>query len=109
MFTLLQLQINETMAGPDPSPSPKILLAKPALVTGGTVAGKFSRGGAAEEDSSQLRSRLPSVASLNLLSDSWDFHFDRFLPVRNNLQLLNHIFFLLKMLTKFQQQKSNRD
>ncbi|XP_004511426.1 uncharacterized protein [Cicer arietinum] len=68
------------MAGPDPSPSPKILLAKPALVTGGTVAGKFSRGGAAEEDSSQLRSRLPSVASLNLLSDSWDFHFDRFLP-----------------------------
>ncbi|KAK7307989.1 hypothetical protein VNO77_41527 [Canavalia gladiata] len=70
------------MAGsePSPSPSPKILLAKPGLVAGGPVAGKFGRGGAGDDDSTQLRSRLPSVASLNLLSDSWDFHIDRFLP-----------------------------
>ncbi|KAL1320720.1 hypothetical protein HN51_065423 [Arachis hypogaea] len=62
------------------SPSPKILLAKPGLVAGGPVTGKFSRGGAADDEAAQLRSRLPSVASLNLLSDSWDFHIDRFLP-----------------------------
>ncbi|ESW29050.1 hypothetical protein PHAVU_002G039600 [Phaseolus vulgaris] len=68
------------MAGSEPSPSPKILLAKPGLVTGGPVAGKFGRGGAGDDDSVQLRSRFPSVASLNLLSDSWDFHIDRFLP-----------------------------
>ncbi|XP_057428715.1 uncharacterized protein LOC130722104 [Lotus japonicus] len=68
------------MAGSEPSPSPKILLAKPGLVTGGPVAGKFGRGAAGEDDSAQHRSRLPSVASLNLLSDSWDFHIDRFLP-----------------------------
>ncbi|XP_061369450.1 uncharacterized protein LOC133312295 [Gastrolobium bilobum] len=68
------------MAGSEPSPSPKILLAKPGLVSGGPVAGKFGRGGTGEDDSAQLRSRLPSVASLNLLSDSWDFHIDRFLP-----------------------------
>ncbi|KAH1267663.1 Protein SMG9 [Glycine max] len=66
------------MAGSEPSP--KILLAKPGLVTGGPVAGKFGRGGGGDDDSPQLRSRLPSVASLNLLSDSWDFHIDRFLP-----------------------------
>jgi len=76
------------MAGSEPSPSPKILLAKPGLVTGGPVAGKFGRGGTGDDDSVQLRSRFPSVASLNLLSDSWDFHIDRFLPVRNlNLSL----------------------
>ncbi|KAJ0788297.1 putative P-loop containing nucleoside triphosphate hydrolase, protein SMG9 [Helianthus annuus] len=51
--------------------APKILLAKPALVSGA----KYNRGG---DESS--RSRLPSVAFLNLLSDSWDFHTDRFLP-----------------------------
>lgn len=67
------------MAGSEPSP--KILLAKPGLVTGGPVAGKFGRGGGGDDDSPQLRSRLPSVASLNLLSDSWDFRIDRFLPV----------------------------
>ncbi|KAG5061580.1 hypothetical protein JHK87_002609 [Glycine soja] len=66
------------MAGSEPSP--KILLAKPGLVTGGPVAGKFGRGSGGDDDSPQLRSRLPSVASLNLLSDSWDFHIDRFLP-----------------------------
>ncbi|KAL6533434.1 hypothetical protein OROMI_027546 [Orobanche minor] len=58
---------------------PKILLAKPGLVT----SGKFNRvagSGGAEEDSTALRSRLPSVGSLNLLSDSWDFQIDRFLP-----------------------------
>ncbi|KAI9094803.1 hypothetical protein K1719_026609 [Acacia pycnantha] len=70
------------MAGSsDPSPSPKILLAKPGLVAGGPVASKFGRGGSGGEDeSAQFRSRLPSVASLNLLSDSWEFHIDRFLP-----------------------------
>lgn len=63
--------------------APKILLAKPALVT----AAKYNRGpggggggGGPEDSSSSLRSRLPSVAFLNLLSDSWDFHTDRFLP-----------------------------
>jgi hypothetical protein len=81
------------MAGPEPSPSPKILLAKPGLVTGAPLTGKFGRGGAGEEDSTQLRSRLPSVASLNLLSDSWDFHFDRFLPVSNNLLSFSSNFF----------------
>ncbi|XP_028793453.1 protein SMG9 [Neltuma alba] len=70
------------MAGSsDPSPSPKILLAKPGLVSGGPVATKFGRGSSGVEDeSAQFRSRLPSVASLNLLSDSWEFHIDRFLP-----------------------------
>jgi len=64
------------------SPAPKILLAKPGLVAGTSSAGKFIRG-AGEDDSSaaSIRSRLPPVGSLNLLSDSWDFHFDRFLPV----------------------------
>ena len=61
----------------NPNTAPKILLAKPGLV----AAGKFNRGGGAEEDGAALRSRLPSVGSLNLLSDSWDFQIDRFLPV----------------------------
>lgn len=63
----------------NPSSAPKILLAKPGLV----AAGKFSRGvsgGGADEDAAALRSRLSSVGSLNLLSDSWDFQIDRFLP-----------------------------
>lgn len=55
--------------------APKILLAKPSLVT----AAKYNRG-ASDDTSASLRSRLPSVAYLNLLSDSWDFHTDRFLP-----------------------------
>ncbi|KAL9436615.1 hypothetical protein AB3S75_022632 [Citrus x aurantiifolia] len=64
----------------NPSSGPKILLAKPGLVSGGAVGGKFGRG---EDETAPhvhphpLRSRLPS---LNLLSDSWDFHIDRFLP-----------------------------
>lgn len=73
--------------GASSSPSPKILLAKPGLVTGSpSAASKFIRGGGGggEDDSSlsaaSIRSRLPPVGSLNLLSDSWDFHFDRFLP-----------------------------
>lgn len=64
----------------NPNSAPKILLAKPGLV----AAGKFARGGGgggADEDAAALRSRLPSVGSLNLLSDSWDFQIDRFLPV----------------------------
>ncbi|CAI9302221.1 unnamed protein product [Lactuca saligna] len=63
--------------------APKILLAKPALVT----AAKYNRGpggggggGGPDDASSSLRSRLPSIGFLNLLSDSWDFHTDRFLP-----------------------------
>ncbi|XP_044482740.1 protein SMG9-like isoform X1 [Mangifera indica] len=60
-----------------PVPSgPKILLAKPGLVSSGPVSGKFGRSGA-EDETTVHRSRLPS---LNLLSDSWDFHIDRFLP-----------------------------
>ncbi|KAH7538426.1 hypothetical protein FEM48_Zijuj03G0198200 [Ziziphus jujuba var. spinosa] len=59
---------------------PKILLAKPGLVTGAPVAAKFGRGGAGDDDTASLRSRLPPIGSLNLLSDSWDFHIDRFLP-----------------------------
>lgn len=64
-------------ASPAPLP-PKILLAKPGLVTGGPVTGKFGRG---DDDTASHRSRLPPIGSLNLLSDSWDFHIDRFLPV----------------------------
>ncbi|KAJ9546186.1 hypothetical protein OSB04_025893, partial [Centaurea solstitialis] len=64
--------------------APKILLAKPALVT----AAKYNRGpggaggggGGADDGASSLRNRLPSVGFLNLLSESWDFHTDRFLP-----------------------------
>ncbi|XP_077228699.1 uncharacterized protein LOC143861701 isoform X4 [Tasmannia lanceolata] len=45
---------------------PKILLAKPISVPA--------------VESVVLRSRLPPLPSLNLLSDSWDFHTDRILP-----------------------------
>ncbi|KAI5567236.1 hypothetical protein BDE02_13G076900 [Populus trichocarpa] len=74
------------MAGSSSSQSqaPKILLAKPpGLVTSGpavsAAAAKFGR----EDETAphhHHRSRLPSITSLNLLSDSWDFHIDRFLP-----------------------------
>ncbi|XP_075647272.1 uncharacterized protein LOC142618252 isoform X1 [Castanea sativa] len=65
-------------SNPSPAPlPPKILLAKPGLVTGGPVSGKFGRG---DDDTASHRSRLPPIGSLNLLSDSWDFHIDRFLP-----------------------------
>lgn len=59
--------------------APKILLAKPSLVS----ASKFNRvaGNGGPDDDSVLRPRLPSIGSLNLLSDSWDFSTDRFLPV----------------------------
>ncbi|KAL6132352.1 hypothetical protein ACLB2K_070723 [Fragaria x ananassa] len=69
-----------TSSGAGPSNPPKILLAKPGLVTGSPVAGKYGRGGSGDENTASLRSRLPSIGSLNLLSDSWDFHIDRFLP-----------------------------
>ncbi|KAK3226011.1 hypothetical protein Dsin_005873 [Dipteronia sinensis] len=49
---------------------------KPGLVTPGAVPGKFGRT-TNEDDTSSHRSRLQS---LNLLSDSWDLHIDRFLP-----------------------------
>ncbi|XP_009780535.1 uncharacterized protein LOC107805827 isoform X2 [Nicotiana tabacum] len=69
------------MAGSGGNPSsgekshqaPKILLAKPGLVS----AGKFNRGGPDDPDSNAHR---PRFGSLNLLSDTWDFHSDRFLP-----------------------------
>ncbi|KAJ9678494.1 hypothetical protein PVL29_020628 [Vitis rotundifolia] len=74
-------------SNPSPAPAPKILLAKPGLVTTGSVSSKLIRGGAAggggggaEDESVSLRSRLPPIGSLNLLSDSWEFHTDRFLP-----------------------------
>ncbi|KAL2518489.1 Uncharacterized protein Adt_14736 [Abeliophyllum distichum] len=63
----------------NPTQAPKILLTKPGLVT----SGKFNRGGGGgghDDDSAALRSRLQSIGSLNLLSDSWDFQIDRFLP-----------------------------
>ncbi|GJX87584.1 SMG9-like protein [Tanacetum coccineum] len=50
--------------------APKILLAKPSLV-------KYNN---RSEDTSARSRVLPSVGYLNLLSDSWDFHTDRFLP-----------------------------
>ncbi|XP_071712140.1 uncharacterized protein [Rutidosis leptorrhynchoides] len=59
--------------------APKILLAKPALVT----AAKYNRGpsGTGADDSpASIRSRVSSVGFLNLLSESWDLHTDRFLP-----------------------------
>lgn len=74
-------------SSPSPAPpAPKILLAKPGLVTTGPVVGKFGRGGA-EDETVPHRSRLPAIGSLNLLSDSWEFHIDRFLPVSIPLHL----------------------
>ncbi|CAH9123354.1 unnamed protein product [Cuscuta epithymum] len=55
--------------------APKILLAKPGLIT----SGKFNRGGA-DDDPTAHRPRIPPIGSLNLLSDSWEFNADRFLP-----------------------------
>lgn len=57
--------------------APKILLAKPSV---SPITGKFGRRNSDDENASH-RSRLPPVSSLNMLSDSWDFHIDRFLPV----------------------------
>ncbi|CAN8236155.1 unnamed protein product [Cochlearia groenlandica] len=56
--------------------APKILLAKPSV---SPISGKYGRGNSDEENAPH-RSRLPPVSSLNMLSDSWDFHIDRFLP-----------------------------
>lgn len=85
-------------SNPSPAPAPKILLAKPGLVTTGSVSSKLIRGGAAcggggggggaEDESVSLRSRLPPIGSLNLLSDSWEFHTDRFLPVIFSVYIL---------------------
>ncbi|KAM7273812.1 hypothetical protein ACFE04_028476 [Oxalis oulophora] len=58
------------MAGSSGSPSPaqpKILLAKPGLVTTGPVAGKYGRGGGEDETASH-RSRLPPIGSVNLVN-----------------------------------------
>ncbi|XP_050225988.1 uncharacterized protein LOC126675392 [Mercurialis annua] len=63
---------------PLPTPSaPKILLAKPGLVTSGPTVGKYGR---SEDETVPHRSRIPAISSLNLLSESWEFHIDRFLP-----------------------------
>ncbi|KAK9740636.1 hypothetical protein RND81_03G050100 [Saponaria officinalis] len=74
LLSIVKLEQSEKAGGRmTTSPSPKILLAKPGLVGVG--------GGADEEaTTASMRSRLPPVGSLNLLSDSWDFHLDRFLP-----------------------------
>ncbi|XXG43822.1 hypothetical protein AAC387_Pa01g3774 [Persea americana] len=70
-----------TAAIAPPPPPPKILLTKPASVPVGSAVPKIIRsGGAAEDEPVVLRSRAPSLSSLNLLSDSWDFHTDRILP-----------------------------
>ncbi|WCJ27799.1 Nonsense-mediated mRNA decay factor SMG9 [Euphorbia peplus] len=67
-------------SSPSPTPpAPKILLAKPGLVTTGPPLGKFGRP-ASEDEPVPHRSRTPAIGSLNLLSDSWDFNIDRFLP-----------------------------
>ncbi|KAI5435840.1 hypothetical protein KIW84_022318 [Lathyrus oleraceus] len=68
------------MAGPDPSPSPTVFLANSGLVAGAPIAGKIIRGESGEEDTTQHRSSIPFAISLNLLSDSWNFQPDRFLP-----------------------------
>lgn len=96
VVTAYCLLMNE-MAGSSSSQSqaPKILLAKPpGLVTSGpavsAAAAKFGR----EDETAphhHHRSRLPSITSLNLLSDSWDFHIDRFLPVCNKYHYSNSI------------------
>lgn len=64
-----------TSPAPAMATAPKILLAKPGAVPGGSSVAKFAR---SEGESALLRSRLPP---LNLLSDSWEFHTDRILPV----------------------------
>ncbi|CAM8968475.1 unnamed protein product [Rhodiola kirilowii] len=62
-------------------PPPKILLAKPGLVTGRSNTGQLGRGsGAADDEATALRNRLPAIGSLNLVSENWEFHADRFLP-----------------------------
>ena len=82
-------------SNPSSAAAPKILLAKPGLVTTGSVSSKIIRSGAAsggaggaEDESVSLRSRLPPIGSLNLLSDSWEFHTDRFFPVIFSLYVL---------------------
>ncbi|CAK7340310.1 unnamed protein product [Dovyalis caffra] len=64
------------------SQAPKILLAKPPGLgtTGPAVAAAAKFGREDETAPHHRRSRLPSITSLNLLSDSWDFQIDRFLP-----------------------------
>ncbi|KAK1392118.1 D-xylose-proton symporter-like 2 [Heracleum sosnowskyi] len=73
--------VTSSSSNTTPSLAPKILLAKPALVS--SSAAKFNRSGADDDSASSLslRSRNLAVGSLNLISDSsWDFHSDRFLP-----------------------------
>ncbi|XP_051143232.1 uncharacterized protein LOC127259723 [Andrographis paniculata] len=67
---------NGNVAPSNPSPAPKILLSKPGLVSSSRGRG----GGGGDDDSTALRYRLPSIGSLNLISDSWEIQIDRFLP-----------------------------
>ncbi|CAN6486509.1 unnamed protein product [Victoria cruziana] len=62
---------------PVPAPPPKILLAKP----GGGVGGAIAKIGRDEE--SYARSRLPH-GSLGFVSDSWEIHPDRLLPLMSD-------------------------
>ncbi|KAL3524529.1 hypothetical protein ACH5RR_017363 [Cinchona calisaya] len=74
---------NPLPASHQATPPPKILLAKPGLVgvAARGVGVAPGLGGPQDDSSAALRSRLPSIGSLNLLSDSsWDFSSDRFLP-----------------------------
>lgn len=64
--------------------APKILLAKPPALVTRPVGGGASAGAPEDDSSAATRSRLPSIGSLNLLSDSWDFNPDKFLPVTNS-------------------------
>ncbi|KAK1305024.1 hypothetical protein QJS10_CPB11g00090 [Acorus calamus] len=63
-----------------PPPAPKILLAKPPGAGPAAFARDDDSTSAAAASSAAARSRVPSIGSLNLLSDSWDFHPDRILP-----------------------------
>jgi protein SMG9 len=59
---------------PPPPPPPKILLAKPPLPPP-------SSSGADEEGGARAR-QAPQPGSLSLVSDTWEVHTDKILPVR---------------------------
>ncbi|KAL6008236.1 hypothetical protein ACLOJK_033742 [Asimina triloba] len=80
------LSSTSSAASGPPPPPPKILLAKPGSGPAGAAIPKFARGSGGDDESVVLRSRLPAVGSLNLLSDSWDFLTDRVLPERSKLE-----------------------
>ncbi|KAJ6809349.1 protein SMG9-like isoform X2 [Iris pallida] len=68
---------------PPPPPPPKILLAKPSPAASAAAASQEAPPASSSSSSSGvvLRSRnAPQPGSLNLFTDSWDFHSDRVLP-----------------------------